>query len=97
MRDYIVISEVVISFKSTIYLKATDYFDAEARVQKLIRDIISNNMDLLELIAKTLLEYETITKEQIDYLVEHGHMPVEDETEDIEETTEIEEETKEEE
>ena len=43
------------------------------------KKIISENMDLLELIAKTLLEYETITKEQIDYLVEHGHMPEENE------------------
>ena len=41
--------------------------------------IISENMDLLELIANTLLEYETITKEQIEYLVENGHMPEEDE------------------
>ena len=38
-------------------------------------------MDLLKLIAETLLEYETITKEQIDYLVEHGVMP-EDESKD---------------
>ena len=43
------------------------------------KKIISENMDLLELIANTLLEYETITKEQIDYLVEHGHMPEENE------------------
>ena len=35
-------------------------------------------MDLLKLIAETLLEYETITKEQIDYLVKNGHMPEED-------------------
>ena len=41
--------------------------------------IISENRDLLDLIAKTLLEYETITKEQIDYLVKHGHMPNEEE------------------
>ncbi len=42
-------------------------------------EIIKKNKDLLELIADTLLEYETLTKEQIDYLVEHGKMPVEDE------------------
>ena len=35
-------------------------------------------MDLLKLIAETLLEYETITKEQIDYLVKNGQMPEED-------------------
>lgn len=43
------------------------------------KKIISQNMDLLKLIAETLLEYETITKEQIDYLVEHGKMPKDDE------------------
>ena len=39
--------------------------------------ILKENRDLLDLIANTLLEYETITKEQIDYLVEHGCMPEE--------------------
>ena len=43
-------------------------------------DIIKKNKDLLKLIAETLLEYETLTKEQIDYLVEHGKMPEEDES-----------------
>ena len=42
-------------------------------------EIIKKNKDLLKLIAETLLEYETLTKEQIEYLVEHGEMPVEDE------------------
>ena len=42
------------------------------------KDIIKKNKDLLELIAESLLEYETLTKEQIDYLVEHGKMPKED-------------------
>ena len=42
-------------------------------------EIIKKNKDLLKLIADTLLEYETLTKEQIDYLVEHGEMPAEDE------------------
>ena len=42
-------------------------------------DLIKKNEDLLKLIAETLLEYETLTKEQIDYLVEHGKMPEEDE------------------
>ena len=37
--------------------------------------IIKENRHLLDLIANALLEHETITKEQIDYLVEHGHMP----------------------
>ncbi|MBQ2872672.1 MAG: ATP-dependent zinc metalloprotease FtsH [Bacilli bacterium] len=38
------------------------------------KKILSENKDLLKLIAETLLEEETITKEQIDYLVEHGHL-----------------------
>ena len=42
------------------------------------KKIISENKDLLKLIADTLIEEETITKEQIDYLVEHGHLPQED-------------------
>ena len=53
---------------------------------KVAKKIVSENMDLLKLIAETLLEYETITKEQIDYLVEHGCMPEEevlDEEEEI--------------
>ena len=61
-------------------------FEIDQEQRKIINEcyektkkIISENMDLLELIANTLLEYETITKEQIDYLVEHGHMPEENE------------------
>ena len=41
--------------------------------------IIKDNRKLLDLLANTLLEYETLTKEQIDYLVENGKMPNEDE------------------
>ena len=43
-------------------------------------EIIKKNEDLLKLIAETLLEYETLTKEQIDYLVEHKKMPEDDES-----------------
>ena len=50
---------------------------------KVTEKIIKENLDLLNLIAETLLEYETITKEQIDYLVEHGVMPEDDAEEDI--------------
>ena len=42
------------------------------------KKIIHENRKLLDLIANTLLEHETITKEQIDYLVEHGVLPDED-------------------
>ena len=50
------------------------------------KKIISENKDLLALIANTLLEEETITKEEIDYLVKHGHLP-KDEIDKEEETS----------
>ena len=49
------------------------------------KKIISENKDLLSLIANTLLEEETITKEEIDYLVEHGHLPKEEKKEEQQE------------
>ena len=39
------------------------------------KKIITENKDLLSLIANTLLEEETITKEEIDYLVKNSHLP----------------------
>ena len=39
------------------------------------KKILKENKNLLDLIAKTLLEEETITKEQIDSLVKTGHLP----------------------
>ena len=51
------------------------------------KKILNENKDLLKLIADTLLEEETITKEQIDYLVKHGHLPKDEDNNDIEETT----------
>ncbi|MDD2496341.1 MAG: ATP-dependent zinc metalloprotease FtsH [Tissierellia bacterium] len=42
------------------------------------KDILSKNRKLLDLIADSLIEHETLTKEQIDYLVEHKVMPDED-------------------
>ena len=48
---------------------------------KVATKIIKENRELLDLIANTLLEYETITKEQIDFLAEHKRMPEEDEIE----------------
>ena len=38
------------------------------------RVVLQNNQDLVKLIAETLLEYETLTKEQIDELVEKGKL-----------------------
>jgi len=40
--------------------------------------ILKQNKKLLTLIANTLVEYETLTKEDIEYLVENGKMPEED-------------------
>ena len=53
------------------------------------KKIITENKDLLALIANTLLEEETITKEEIDYLVEHGHLPEKTNTEEIKEDTKL--------
>ena len=59
-------------------------FQIDEEIRKIIdqqyqvtKKILKENRKLLDLIANTLLEYETITKEQIDYLVENGHMPEE--------------------
>ena len=59
--------------------------EIDMEMRKIINDchkkateIIKKNKSLLKLIAETLLEYETLTKEQIDYLVENGKMPDED-------------------
>jgi len=43
--------------------------------------IIKENKDLLDLIANTLIEKETLTKEEIDYLVEHKCLPKEEKEE----------------
>ena len=42
------------------------------------KKIIKENKKLLDLIASTLIEEETITKEQIDSLVKTGHLPKEE-------------------
>ena len=49
------------------------------------KKIITENKDLLALIANTLLEEETITKEEIDYLVKNGHLKKEEIKEEIKE------------
>ncbi len=45
---------------------------------EITKKTISENKKLLDLIAESLLEHETLTKEQIDYLVENGCMPSQD-------------------
>ena len=56
-------------------------FEIDKEIRKIIdecykktEDIIKNNMKLVDLIAENLVKYETLTKEQIDYLVENGKM-----------------------
>ncbi len=60
-------------------------FEIDQEQRKIINEcyektktIIKENRDLLDLIANALLEHETITKEQIEYLVENGCMPDDD-------------------
>ncbi len=57
---------------------------------KKAKEILSKNSDLVKLIAETLLEYETLTKEQIEYLVANGKMKEEEnfEEETVEELKE---------
>ncbi|MGX6446279.1 ATP-dependent zinc metalloprotease FtsH [Neobacillus sp. K501] len=57
-------------------------YEIDLEIQQIIKDcyekarkILSENRDKLDLIAKTLLEVETLVAEQIKYLVDHGHMP----------------------
>ena len=41
------------------------------------KNIIEENIDLLKLIAETLIEKEILTKEEIEHLAEHGKLPEE--------------------
>jgi len=57
-------------------------FEIDQEVRKIIETahkvahkIIKQNMKLLKLIADNLIKYETLTKEQIDYLAKNGVMP----------------------
>lgn len=61
-------------------------FEIDQQIRKIIDEcyaktekILKDNRDLLDLIATNLAKYETLTKEQIEYLVEHGHMKEEEE------------------
>ena len=47
--------------------------DIEHAHQEALR-IIKENKEDVDLIAKTLLEHEQITAEEIDYLLEHRHL-----------------------
>jgi len=72
------------------YNKSRNFSDQVAleidrEIRKIISDcydrakkILLENKDLLDLISKTLLEYETLTKEQIEYLIQNNCMPEEE-------------------
>ena len=60
-------------------------FEIDQEMRKIIDECykrttktIKENKELLDLIANTLLEHETLTKEQIEYLVKNGCMPDDD-------------------
>ena len=60
-------------------------FEIDQEIRKIIdkcykkaHKILKENTDLLTLIANTLITKETLTKEEIDYLVEHGELPSEE-------------------
>jgi cell division protease FtsH len=62
-------------------------YEIDLEVQRIIKEcyerarvILTENRDKLDLIAKTLLEVETLVAEQIKYLVENGHMPAPNQT-----------------
>jgi len=64
-------------------------FEIDQEMRKIMDDcykqagkILKENKDLLDLIANTLLEKETITKEEIDHLVLYGKLPEEGEEEE---------------
>ena len=83
------------SFLGRDYNKNRNFSDAVAleidnEVRKIINScyddakrIIEKNRKLLDLIANTLIEHETLTKEQIDYLAENGKMPDEEMLDDV--------------
>ncbi|MDE6476051.1 MAG: ATP-dependent zinc metalloprotease FtsH [Erysipelotrichaceae bacterium] len=71
-------------------------FQIDQEVRKIINDcyeectrVIKENMDLLHLIAKTLIEEETITHEQIMNLVDYGTLHPEKKEEKVEEGQEV--------
>ncbi|WP_342433822.1 ATP-dependent zinc metalloprotease FtsH [Neobacillus sp. FSL H8-0543] len=76
-------------------------YEIDLEIQRILKDsyeratqILTENRDKLDLIAKTLLEVETLNAEQIAYLVENGRMPettaeLESVTVDMEKTDDV--------
>jgi cell division protease FtsH len=57
-------------------------FEIDLEIQRILKEcyeraktILTENRDKLDLIAKTLLEVETLNAEQIEYLITNGRMP----------------------
>ena len=52
------------------------------------KEIISKNKDLINLLSDALMKYETLTKEQIEYIVENGNINFKNEDENTEKSLE---------
>ena len=57
-------------------------YEIDQEIRKIIdscyektKKILLENKELLDLVAENLMKYETLTQEQIEYLVEHKKMP----------------------
>ena len=57
-------------------------YEIDQEIRKIIdscyektKKILVENKELLDLVAENLMKYETLTQEQIEYLVEHKKMP----------------------
>ena len=79
-RDY-TNSQKNFSFETATKIDAEIRNIIEHAHQEALR-IIRENKEDVELIAKTLLEHEQITAEEIDYLLEHRHLKRDEKPED---------------
>ncbi len=66
-------------------------FEIDKEVRKILDEcyertekVVKNNMKTVDLIAENLVKYETLTKEQIDEIVETGKLTVEDDSKEEE-------------
>ena len=57
-------------------------YEIDLEIQRIVKEcyekarrILTENRDKLDIIAKTLLEVETLDAEQINHLVDHGTLP----------------------
>ena len=66
-------------------------FEIDKEVRKILDEcyertekVVKDNMKTVDLIAENLVKYETLTKEQIDEIVETGKLTVEDDSKEVE-------------